>query len=304
MEERDLYVLGSINLDLGINANRMPKQGETISGFNYIESLGGKGCNQATATSKLGTCTHLIGSVGKDYFGQLALNRMSSNGIDIDNVRISDTEPTGTAIIIRIDNDNRIIINQGANGDINRKSVSNTLQSANNGDIFLTQFEVPLYIVLEALNLARQNNLITVVNPAPAAMMSDDFYPLIDFLIINQSECETLSGIQVSDASTCSEASQFFLEKGVKHIVFTLGEIGSILIKQDKMIEIDAMKVNVVDTTGAGDAFIGGFVYGLSRNYSLDLSLKYGTGAGALACTKPGAQEGLIDLEQLDKFIR
>ncbi len=302
--KHNVYVLGSINIDLMISANRMPQQGETISGYDFMEMLGGKGCNQATASAKLGAKTHLIGSVGRDYYGQSALNQMNKNGIDTSKINISNDEHTGTALITKIDNDNRIIINQGANGNFTVDTIAKAMVNGQEGDFFLTQFEVPLYAVYEGLKIARNQKMITVVNPAPAAIMSDDFYPLIDYLVVNQSECETLTKIYASDLESCRLASTILFSRGIKNVIFTLGSEGSVLISEDEEIFANSYKVSVLDTTGAGDTFIGAFLYCLSQGHDKAKAMIYASAAGALACSAEGAQEGLKDLKQLEDFIK
>ncbi len=297
-----VYVLGSVNADLMISANRIPQQGETIAGYDYFEAIGGKGGNQAAACAKLGAPTYLIGSVGRDYHGQLALNALNNFGIDTSNVLISEDEHTGTAVIIKTDNDNRIIINQGANANISVPRIHEALKG-NEEDFFLTQFEVPLYAVFEGLKSAKALGMTTVVNPAPAVVMNDDFYPLIDYLVVNQSESEILSGIFPKNADDCEKAAAILFKRGVGCVVFTLGGEGSVCVSQSDSIRIRSFKVDVVDTTGAGDTYIGTLLFGLSKNWRIEKALTYASAAGALACTKQGAQEALPTFEMLVDFM-
>ncbi|WP_323616960.1 ribokinase [Erysipelothrix rhusiopathiae] len=297
-----IYVLGSINVDLMISANRMPQQGETIAGYDYFEAIGGKGGNQAAACANLGVSTFLIGSVGRDYHGQLALNALNNFGVNTNHVLLSDDEHTGVAMILKTDHDNRIIINQGANANISVPRIHESLQGSNQ-DFFLTQFEVPLYAVYEGLKQAKTLGMTTVVNPAPAVVMNEDFYPLIDYLVVNQSESEILTEIFPHDLEDCKRAATTLFERGVKTVVFTLGGSGSICISKDHVDIIPSYAVEVVDTTGAGDAYIGTFLYGLSKQWNLQKALTYASAAGALACTKQGAQEALPTLETLTDFM-
>ncbi|WP_323611539.1 ribokinase [Erysipelothrix enhydrae] len=297
-----IYVLGSINVDLMISANRMPQQGETIAGYDYFEAIGGKGGNQAAACANLGAPTFLIGSVGRDYHGQLALNALNNFGVNTNHVLLSDDDHTGVAMILKTDHDNRIIINQGANANISVPRIHESLQGTNQ-DFFLTQFEVPLYAVYEGLKQAKTLGMTTVVNPAPAVVMNEDFYPLIDYLVVNQSESEILTEIFPHDLEDCKRAATTLFERGVKTVVFTLGGSGSICISKDHVDIIPSYAVDVVDTTGAGDAYIGTFLYGLSKQWNLQKALTYASAAGALACTKQGAQEALPTLEALTDFM-
>lgn len=297
-----IFVLGSINYDLVISTNRMPKNGETISGFDYFESVGGKGGNQAAASAKLGSSTYLIGSVGRDYHGQTALNTLQEMGVKTDFISVSDDEHTGIAFIVRMEDDNRIIINQGANANISKERLDQSLDG-NKDDLFLTQFEVPLYAVLDGLNKAKTLGMKTVVNPAPALVMDPEFYPLIDYLVVNQSESEILVDVFPENIDDCRRAFKVFSKRGVKHCVFTLGSNGSVFMSKDLELVESSFKVDVVDTTGAGDTFIGAFMHGLSEKWDMAKIMKYANGAGALACTKSGAQEGIPSFEELKNFI-
>ncbi|HEY4536953.1 MAG TPA: ribokinase [Erysipelothrix sp.] len=297
-----VYVLGSINFDLMIASDRMPEQGETIAGYDYFEAIGGKGGNQAAACAKLGCDTNLIGSVGNDFHGDLAVKGLESLGVNTKFVKRSQCESTGKAIIIKTDNDNRIIINQGANGDINTDMISAALKNADQ-QFFLTQFEMPLEFIYEGLVIAKEKNMVTVVNPAPAVAVDLKFYNLIDYLIVNQSESEILTGIFPTTINDCKKAASILLERGVKNIVFTLGGKGSIYISKDIILEIKSYPVEVIDTTGAGDAYIGTMMYGLSNGWGIEKTLTFSSAAGALACTKKGAQEALPTYDELVKFM-
>ena len=298
-----VYVLGSINYDLMIASDRLPNQGETIAGYDYFESVGGKGANQAAACAKLGCDTQLIACVGDDYHGHCALESLQARGVDTKSVFKSKHESTGKAIIIKTDNDNRIIINQGANGEVSEHQIATALKEAQE-EFFLTQFEMPLETVYEGLRIAKSMNMTTVVNPAPATAVDMKFYDLIDYLVINQSESEILTDVFPDNLKDCERAAQILFDRGVKHIVFTLGSQGSIYMSQDKVIEIASFKVSVVDTTGAGDTYIGTMLNGLTQGWDIKKTLTYASAAGALACTKAGAQEALPNKEELLAFLK
>ncbi|CAM4129837.1 ribokinase [Erysipelothrix inopinata] len=300
---RSIYVLGSINYDLMISTNRMPQQGETIAGYDYFEAIGGKGGNQAASSARLGAPTYLIGSVGRDYHGQQSLDALQAMGVDTHHVEISDNEHTGTAFIIKSSHDNRIIINQGANANVSTQRINESI-TGEAGDLFLTQFEVPLYAVYEGLKTSKSRDMITVVNPAPAVVMDSKFYPLIDYLVVNQSESEILTGVMPYTMEDCQEAFKVLSDNGVKNCVFTLGSDGSIFMSKDKAFKTEAYSVDVVDTTGAGDTFIGAMMFGLSKGWELEKVMQYASGAGACACTKHGAQEGIPTFLELESFIK
>lgn len=297
----NVYVLGSINYDIMISSNRIPVQGETIQGFGYHEGIGGKGANQAVSLARLGIKPNFIGSVGRDLQGSVALSKLKEEGVVVNNINISD-DITGRAIIINTDNDNRIIINQGANFDISKEYLKSNM-TGRDKDLFLTQFETPLDIVYNALSIAKQKNMITIVNPAPAKVIDNDYYELTDYLIINQSEAELLTGIFPRSLGECRETAKILLNRGVKNVVVTLGSDGSVFISKKEFIYTKSHSVHVFDTTGAGDTFIGTFIYGLSKDWDIEKILEYSSAAGALACTKKGAQDGMPTYKLLEEFI-
>ena len=291
---KKVFVLGSINVDLMINTPRLPEKGETILGSNFRISMGGKGANQAASCGLLGTETIFIGNVGNDDFADLAIEDLENNfSIDTRFIRRKNDISTGTAVITQVDNDNVIIVDSGANMTIDLDQVHSALNEANEGDVFLAQFEVDFALVKESLKLAKAKHMYTIINPAPANEIPDDMLKDIDCLILNQSETEILSGIYPEDLDSCIEAKEILSSKGVKALLFTLGANGCLYIDENLKVEVPGERVKVVDTTGAGDSFIGAYVSSMVKGNSIEASLKFANAYAAFNCTNRGARSGL-----------
>ena len=303
MSKSKVFVLGSINTDLMISADRLPHQGETMNGHGFVQTLGGKGGNQAVAVSRLGTSTHLIGNVGNDSFGNHAISEMNRYGVHVAGIHVNDEVPTGTAVIIRVDNDSRIILDAGANEVVTSSQIDKYVKGGTD-DYFLAQFEVPLEHVAYGLEISKKQGMTTIVNPAPAVAVADAIYQNIDYLVLNQTETEILAGIFPNNVRDVEQAAAIFFEKGVHAVVVTMGSEGSVYCDQQKTVEAAPFKVEVVDTTGAGDAFIGTMLYGLTQNIEIERTLKLASAAGALACTKVGAQASMPRLSNLEAFMK
>ena len=193
---KKVIVFGSLNIDMTIKSARIPKAGETIDGDDFFANAGGKGANQAVAAAKLGAETFLIGRAGADVFGNAILEKLKGYGVHCSLVSRSKHLPTGTAVILRSEGDNRIILAAGANHEMQISEVESALRSiAEPGDIFLTQFECDYQTTLEAIRFAKKIGLFTLMNPAPAKKIPDLLYPFINQIVMNQTECEYLTGI-------------------------------------------------------------------------------------------------------------
>lgn len=299
---KKLIVFGSLNMDMSIETTRMPNQGETMHGQDFLMNAGGKGGNQAVAAAKAKTNTYMIGKVGNDGLGEQLLHDVQQYGVCVDYIKKSHSESTGLAMIIRCNHDNRIILHAGANYDITTEEVSNSLdQLAKTNDVFLTQLENPYPVVKDALRIAKKKQMTTILNPAPAQTLEDRIYQDIDWLIVNESECEILSGIY-PDADHTDQAIQWFLEKGC-NVIITLGDKGCIVATKQKQYQIAAKKVEAVDTTGAGDTFIGAFCKCLCSDEDLLYSLEYASCAAALTVTKYGAQCAIPTHEEICDYM-
>jgi ribokinase len=297
----DILVVGSLNADLVVRSPRFPQPGETISGEDLLTLPGGKGANQAVAAARLGSSVSMLGCVGKDTFGDYLLQNLHSNKVKANYVRRDDAS-TGTAIIIvDFNGQNSIVLSPGANGKVSPMDIETA--SFSGFSLLLLQLEIPIETVLSAAQRAKESGLRILLNPAPARSLPDELITLPDFLVPNETELSLLTNKTVSDIPSAEKASRVLLDRGAQTIIVTLGPNGALIVAKENTKHIPPFKVNVVDTTAAGDAFIGGFASALLQDKSLEEAVRYGCACGALATTKFGAQPSLPTKEEVDKFI-
>lgn len=302
----DILVIGSLNADLVVKSPRFPKPGETISGEDLQIIPGGKGANQAVAVARQGVDVSMVGRVGNDSFGPFLVDNLKKSNIDTSHVLETDSA-TGTAIIVVDSNgQNSIVLSPGANGKVNLQDVD----SAPDAKILLLQFEIPIETVLHATKKYKRSSPVdkskstkVILNPAPAKEIPDELLSHVDILIPNESELSLLSKKEVNDVKSAEVAARELLKHGIETIIVTLGENGALIVDDKQVTHVNTYKVEVVDTTAAGDAFIGGFASALLKNKSLEEAVRYGCACGALATTKFGAQPSLPTKEEVEKFL-
>lgn len=285
-----------------IETDRIPQNGETYKGLNFYTSHGGKGANQAVSAARLGGHVDFIGCVGDDVFGHDELQNLKDQGINIRHIQVLPNTPSGTAVIISMNSDNRIIIHGGANDSLKASQFEDYIEENPQPGIFITQLENTKDEIFAALKLAKQNHFTTIFNPAPAVPLDNTIYAYIDFLVINQTEAEILSGIYPQQESDARKVYEYFQAYGLQTLVLTLGSKGSLIFNKDDIIRIEAFNVPTVDTTGAGDTYIGAFAYGLANGYSIRECATLASKAGALAVTKAGAQSAIPTLKEVNDF--
>lgn len=297
----NVLVIGSLNADLVVKSPRFPQPGETISGDDLQIIPGGKGANQAVAAARQGVKTTMVGRVGSDSFGPFLVDNLKSNDVDTSQVLKTDSA-TGTAIIVVDANgQNSIVLSPGANGMVTPADVDSA--SFSNSGLLLLQLEIPTPTVLRAAQRAREHGMQVILNPAPAKSLPAELLANVDILIPNESELALLTGLPVTNSSSAEVAAKEILKQGVKTVIVTLGSKGALLVTATQVKHVDTYKVNVVDTTAAGDAFIGGFASSLLSGKSLEDSVRYGSACGALATTKFGAQPSLPTKDEVETFI-
>ncbi|MCH5161897.1 MAG: ribokinase [Clostridiales bacterium] len=298
-----IYVLGSINNDISVEVDRIPNKGETVLADNYSMGLGGKGANQAVAIAKLtyrpkesGPAVKLIGRVGNDATGAELVRQLNAHGVDTEFVR-SVNRATGTALVAVTPKDNRIIVYSGANYGITKSDVDEALEHATSKDTLLCQLEVPLYIVDYALRKAHSIGMSTILNPAPAVgKLPDDVYYNVDMIVPNETETQILTGINPQDAQSEAAAIRAFHAHGVQFVVLTLGARGVAISDASSLsAHIPARKVKAVDTTGAGDTFVGALAvaYPHVGMYSFKEACKFASRAASITVSRRGAAESI-----------
>lgn len=293
-----IVVVGSINMDLVVRAPRHPQPGETILGSQFATFPGGKGANQAVAAARLGADVRMIGRVGEDVFGSALRAALEQDHVDTRFVT-STTQSTGVALITVSDaGQNSIVVAAGANGLLTPADIRAAEPAFHNADVVIAQLEIPLAAVTEAARMAQAHGAKFVLNPAPAQPLPDDLLMLADFIIPNQNELAQLTGIDIG-----TEAQPLNALPGSAAWIITLGADGALVIDQGSSMRIPTHAVNVVDTTAAGDAFVGAFCVALAEGKSVPEAAAWGNAAGALAVTAHGAQPSLPTRTAVEQLL-
>ncbi|WP_053955481.1 ribokinase [Inediibacterium massiliense] len=296
-----ITVIGSMNMDLVANVDHMPKTGETIIGKSFEEIPGGKGANQAVAMARLGGQVNMIGKLGDDGFGKTLLKGLQKDEISVEGVQIEENTPSGVALItVSKEAHNSIIVVPGANFKLKKEDIDRNIQIIKESDFLVLQLEVPIDTVKHSLKRAKDLGVYTILNPAPAQKLDKSIIENVDLLIPNETELEILSGIEINNEEDVIKASKSLIEKGVESLIVTLGEKGSMYIDEKGFKKFKAHKVKAVDTTAAGDSFIGGVCVSLSEGKTIEEAIGYGSKVGALTVTKKGAQSSLPYKEEIE----
>lgn len=289
--KNSIVVIGSSNTDLVIQTPNFPKPGETIMGGAFNTFAGGKGANQAVAAVRLGANVAFIAKVGTDDFGDAAIDGFKQDNINTDFVWRDATHPSGVAIIMIDDNgENVIVVSPGANNELSVHDVDNSLKVIEKATIILVQLEIPIKTVSHVLKVANSLGKKVVLNPAPATILSEDLYPLIHVITPNETEAELLTSIKVIDEVTASKAADILLDKGVSNVIITMGQKGAYFKNAESEFLIPTSKVDVVDTTGAGDIFNGALTVALSENKSWKEAILFANKAAGIGVSRLGAQ--------------
>lgn len=289
---KTITIVGSINVDRILQIDQLPQPGETIRMQNASIAAGGKGANQAVAAARSGVTTNFIGAVGQDMDGQMMLHKLSDNQINTNAVQVVSTEATGQAyILLQATGQNSIIINAGANSAVSSAQVDANQNLIVEADFVVAQFETPLATTERAFEIARANDTLTILNPAPAtAAIPESLLQLTDVIIPNETEAANLTGVEVTDEASMQTIAAKFFADGVKVVIITLGERGVFVAYNGWQKVIPGLSVAAVDTTAAGDSFIGALVADLNPDFSnLEAAIDYANHAAALTIQKLGA---------------
>ncbi len=293
------YIVGSLNMDLVIKAPYMPENGVTMTGEGFMTNPGGKGSNQAAAVGKLGGNAYMVGCVG-DSFGDELITTLKSYNVNVDYVEKLTGISSGIAVIVVVDGDNRIILDKGANDKVSTELIDSAFSTAEEGDYVICQLEIPQEMIKYTFEVAKKKGLITVLNPAPATTIIDGILQNTDYLIPNQSETETFTGIYPKDEETAKKAAKKLSEFGVKNVIITMGGEGSCAIVDGVYYKANSFKVNAIDTTAAGDTFIGALITGLSEKMDIKTAMTFASKASSITVTRSGAQQSIPTRDEVN----
>lgn len=301
---KNIVVLGSLNVDNIMKMPRMPLVGETMALTDVTTAPGGKGANQAVAAARQGANVSFIGSVGNDSNGQFMRATLLSNGVNVNAVTTNSEVPTGSAYIMLQENGaNTILIHGGANQALTVADLDeNVIAKA---DTLIAQFEVPLEVIVAAFKIAKANNVQTILNPAPAVYdLIPELTHVTDIILPNETEAQLLTGIAIeNDEVVLNRVSNAILAKGVPRSIITLGDAGSFVADRDKRWWVKPNKVDAVDTTGAGDTFIGTLASVIDADFNnLEETVKRASIASAIAVTRAGAIPSIPTRDEVDAF--
>jgi ribokinase len=299
-----IAVVGSANMDLVARAPRMPRPGETVIGGDLATVPGGKGANQAVAAARLGADVSFVGRIGDDAFGSKLLRNLSAEGVSTRCLGLAPGAATGVALIIVDDTgQNSIVVAPGANMRLTVADVEAARDVICAASVLLLQLESPMEAVTRAAELAQAHDVTVVLNPAPAQSVPSRLISLIDVIVPNESETAMLTGEPVDTESKGEQAARALLGMGIETVILTLGERGALLAHAGQVERFRAFDVTPVDTTAAGDAFLGAFAVATAEGRSVREAVCWGNAAGALATTRLGAQPSLPSREAVEALL-
>lgn len=305
MSRRGVAILGIFVADLAFRAGRMPAIGETIAGSGFKMGPGGKGSNQSVAAARVGADVTFISKLGKDEFGAIALETWKGEGIRAQVIESPD-HPTGAAFIYVNDRtgENAIIVVPGAAGTISVADVEAAADAIRGAAVFVTQLEQPIPAAHRGLQIAREAGVVTVFNPAPAEPIDGSIYSLCDYITPNESEATFLSGINVVDVASAKKAGDWFLSQGVGTALITLGEAGALLHSKTQSVHVPAFRAGpVLETTGAGDAFNGGFAAAIARGDEPVAAARFGCAVAGISVTRAGTAPSMPSLAEVETLL-
>lgn len=302
-----VVVIGSFMMDLSSITPRLPEPGETVKGGLFYLGPGGKGSNQAIAARRLGAEVWFVGSLGDDLFGKLALDNFKRAGVHTDFVKIVPGVSTGAALIMILEKtrENAIVVAPGSNSFISIDQVEAALTSVPGVNVVLVQFEIPQHIILHAARMIPDQALF-IVNPAPAPSggINKELLERIDYLVPNEIELSGLVGRKLSSFSELQTAAFDLLERGVRNVIVTLGSRGCLFASNSECNLFPAFSTQVVDTTGAGDAFCGALAYALSRGKTIEDAIKFANAAAAVKITKRGTASAMPYKDEVEQLLK
>lgn len=300
-----VVILGIFVADLAFMGDRMPKMGETISGSGFKMGPGGKGSNQSVAAARAGAKVTFVSKIGRDAFGEIAQKTWAAEGIDA-RIGISEVDPSGVAFIHVNDRtgENAIIVYAGAAGTIAPADVDRVADAIRGARVFVTQLEQPVAAAQRGLEIARGAGVTTVFNPAPAEKFPDAIYPLCDYIVPNESEAAAIVGFDLTDLAAARRAGDMLLKKGAGTALITLGERGALLHNATQSVHVPAMAGGkVIDTAGAGDAFVGGFAAAIAEGMAPEAAVRFGCATAGISVTRRGTAPAMPKRAEIDSLL-
>jgi ribokinase len=302
-----IVVVGSLNMDLVVQIPQIPKPGETLLGGVFKTFPGGKGANQAVAAARLGAQVTMIGCVGNDAFGKEMRTTLESEGIETTHVLIHPEAATGVALIqVDAQGQNSIAVASGANFCLTSADVEKAMKTVGKFDLLVMPLETPLETIYTAAKIASRRGAIVLLNPAPAQVLNKEILNLIDVLLPNEFEVALMTDLQTQFAPEMLLAAEKLLALGANNLLVTLGSRGAIIFNQEEPLGkiIPAYPVQAVDTTAAGDCFVGALAVGIGEAKSLAAAAEFASAAAAISVTRAGAQPSLPRRAEVDRFMR
>jgi len=298
-----ILVIGSSNTDMVVKADRLPAPGETILGGTFLMTAGGKGANQAVAAARLGGDVVFIVKVGDDIFGRQAIQSFEEEGIDTNYAITDPVNPSGVALItVDAKAENCIVVASGANAHLTSGDLYNAGHQIKNASLILMQLEIPLETVEYVAEIAAQNNVKLILNPAPACALPDELLSKVSIITPNQKETEMLTGVKIVDKESAQTAAELLAEKGIETVIITLGANGALVFHGNHFDWVPAPVVNAVDTTAAGDVFNGALAVAIAEGKNLEEAVLFANKAAALSVTKMGAQASAPTKRDVESF--
>jgi len=300
----DVVVVGSANMDMTVRCKHLPIPGQTILGDAFVTNPGGKGANQAVAAAKCGAKTELVARVGNGMFVPRFMQSYDKVGLGYQHVIRDTTTPSGTALIfVDDDGENMIVVAPGANQKLSIADVDAAHALFEGAKVLILQLEVPLETVVHAAELAKKHGLTVILNPAPVRTLPPALLENVDIIVANEVEVAILTGAKEVDTSTAATACKPLIDAGVGHVITTLGKDGAIITGGDGATKVRGFRVNAIDTTSAGDTFVGALACALTENNPLEEAALFANAAAALTCTKRGAQQAMPTREEVDEML-
>lgn len=305
MSKPKVAVVGSCNMDIYSWTAHLPEPGETVIGDRYQMVMGGKGANQAVGACRLGAEVTMVGRVGDDLFGQRMLETLQSYRVNCQHVRVDHQAGSGVALVV-VDKkpENIIVVIPGTNMCIEPADIVAAAEEIYKADVLMMQLEIPLAAIEQALEIARHANTFCILNPAPARPLPDQILKKIDLITPNQNEAKVLTGLPADTLEGAEAAGRRLLEMGAPAVIITLGPEGALLVRAGEATHLPGVCVaDAFDTTGAGDAFMGGLAVALAEGKPLEEATQFANVNGALSTRRPGAMPSMPSREEVEAFI-